>query len=294
MELSLTGTLFSALTGCCLALFYLLNKQVSVAGKPLVVVLWIFGWHLPLIAGWLILSASDLHFTPHYLIPGGILLALSLLGNILTLKALSLSPFSLMVPILGLSPVFTSLFGIVLLDEWPSLLQWFGIMMAVLGLFVLYAPEDRPWDIFSFWSAFVRERGARYMAVAALIWAISAPLDKLALRDASPSLHAMLLFGSFTLVLLIWLLGKGDLRTYPIARSYWPLLAATGTIGALCTLFQLLALQETPAGPFEAIKRVIGQMLALALGFLLLREPLTRPKLIGIAILSIGVPLVVL
>ena len=293
MDLSLMGTLFSALTGCALAMFYLLNKQVAGAGKPLIVILWIFGWHLPLFLIWF-MASGELRFSPHYLLPGGILLGLTILGNILTLKAVSLSPFSLMVPVLGLSPVFSSLFGIVLLNEWPSALQWVGISLSVIGVLVLYAPEERPWDILAFWPGFMRERGARYMAIAALIWALSAPLDRLALRDASPALHALLIFGSFTLIFLFWLSWRGDLRIYPIARQYWPLLILTGCVGALCTLFQLLALQHTPAGPFEAIKRVMGQLLALGLGYMLFKEPLSRPKLAGIAILSVGVPLIVL
>jgi drug/metabolite transporter (DMT)-like permease len=293
MDLSLIGILFSALTGCALALFYLLNKQVAGTGKPLVVVLWIFGWHLPLFLVWFLLSGEP-YFSPHYFLPGGVLLALTIIGNLLTLKAISLSSFSLMVPVLGLSPVFSSLFSIILLNEWPSAPQWLGIVLSVIGVLVLYAPEDRPWDIFSFWPGFRRERGARYMAVAALIWALSAPLDRLALRDASPSLHALLIFTGFTLVFLFWLSWRGDLRAYPMARQHWPLLILTGCVGAVCTLFQLLALQHTPAGPFEAIKRVMGQLLALGLGYVLYKESLSRPKLAGIAILSIGVPLIVL
>lgn len=293
MELSWLGFLFSMLTGFALASFYLLNKQVAGFGKPLIIILWIFGWHLPVFWGWLAVS-DQLHITAGYIVPGLILLALTILGNVLTLQAVSLSPFSLMVPILGLSPVFTTLFSIVLLGEWPAATQWLGIILAVIGVLVLYAPPEKPWDIFSFWPRFVQERGARYMAGAALIWALCAPLDKLALREATPALHALLIFSSFTLIFLFWLSWRGDLRVYPIARKFWPLLILTGFVGGLCTVFQLLALQHTPAGSFEAIKRVMSQLLALGLGYLLFKEELTRAKLAGIAILSVGVPLIVL
>lgn len=281
------------LTGFALASFYLLNKQVANFGKPLIVVLWIFGWHLPVFWAWL-LTTPSLHLSAGYALPGIILLGLTILGNLLTLRAVSLSPFSLMVPILGLSPVFTTLFGIVLLGEWPSISQWLGIILAVVGVLVLYAPPEKPWALFSFWPRFVQERGARYMAGAALIWALCAPLDKLALREASPALHALLVFSAFTLIFLFWLTWRGDLRIYPIVKRHWPLLIATGLLGGLCTVFQLLALQHTPAGAFEAIKRVMSQLLALGFGSILFKEELSRAKLAGIVILSIGVPLIVL
>jgi drug/metabolite transporter (DMT)-like permease len=293
MELSFAGVLFSMLTGLTLACFYMLNKKAARVGKPLLVIGWVFICHIPVFLLWACLN-QPLHVRPGYFVPGTAVMALSVAGNVLSIRALSQSPFSMMMPILGLSPVFAALLGVPLLHEWPSTIQWIGIVMAVLGVLTLYAPPERPWDIVSFWSGFMRERGAIGMAAAALTWAMSAPMDRLALRLADPQFHALYVFTGVVIALLSWLLLSGGLPTTPIPKRFWPLLLVTGALGGLSYTLQLTALQTMPAGPFEAIKRVASQLLALVFGAALFGEKMTRPKMAGIAILCIGVPLIVL
>ncbi len=292
MELSFIGTSYSIMTGLILAVFYMLNKKLAYAGKPLPVIFWVFILHLPIFILWVCVKPPH-YVTLQYFLPGFAVIFLTVAGNLLTIRALSLSPFSLMIPVLGLSPVFASLIGIPLLHEWPNPLQWIGILLAVLGVFWLYAPVERPWAVFSFWPSFIQERGALSMAIAAFLWAMSAPMDRLALRQADPQFHALFVFTGFVIALFIWLSVQGEMPDRPIERRYWPLLLITAAVGGLHYMMQLLALQHTPAGPFEAIKRVISQMMALAIGYFLFQEKITKPKLIGIAILSLGVPLIV-
>jgi S-adenosylmethionine uptake transporter len=291
--MSLLGLFYSTLTGLTLATFYMFNKKAARVGRPLPVIFWIFAAHLPVYIVWM-LMAKNVHVTPAYFLPGLGVVALTLAGNFLTIRALSLSPFSLVVPVLGLSPVFTSLIGIPLLHEWPTGLQCVGIILAVLGVLWLYAPPERPWDIFSFWGNFIKERGAVPITFAALMWSLSSPMDKLALRQADPQFHALFVFTAFVLALALMLGLRGEFRVQGISRSDWKLLAVTGGFGGLSYMMQLMALQNAAAGPFEAIKRVMSQLLALGFGYFLFGEKITKPKLIGIAILSVGVPLIVL
>jgi len=291
--MSLLGLFYSTLTGLTLATFYMFNKKAAHAGRPLPVIFWIFAGHLPVFIVWMLLAKSS-RVTPAYFLPGLSVIALTFAGNFLTIRALSLSPFSLVVPVLGLSPVFTSIIGIPLLHEWPSAVQWFGITLAVLGVLWLYAPPEKPWDILSFWENFVREKGALPITLAALMWSMSSPMDKLALRQADPQFHALFVMTGFVLSLGILLGARGEFRVQGIARADWKLLAVTGTLGGLSYVMQLMALENAAAGPFEAIKRVMSQLLALGFGYCLFSEKITQPKLIGIVILSVGVPLIVL
>jgi drug/metabolite transporter (DMT)-like permease len=293
MEQSFVGIWFSIATGVALAFYYTLNKKVTRAGSPMQIIFWIFAAHLPPLLAWAWLK-EPLYITWGYFLPGMGVLALTVAGNLLTIRALSLSPFSLMIPVMCLSPVFTTLIGIPLLHEWPSSTQWIGIVLAVLGVLWLYAPPERPWDIFSFWPNFFREKGAVSMSLCALSWSISAPMDKLALRHADPAFHALFVFSGLVIFLFIYLSWRDEWKKAPIQRSFWPYLAAVGAAGATADILQLFALMHTPVGTFEAIKRVISQLLALGIGYFLFKEEMTLPKIIGIVIISIGVPMIVL
>lgn len=286
------GVFFSLLTGIALTFYYMFNKKVAVAGDPLQIIFWVFAMHLPPILIW-VAASWPLQVGWEYFLPGMGVLTLTVTGNLLAIRALSLSPFSLVVPVMCLSPVFTSLIGIPLLQEWPSVTQWLGIFLAVAGVLQLYAPKERPWDIFSFWPAFFKERGAPSMALSALSWAVSSPMDKLALRHASPAFHAFFVFSGLVIFLFIWLSLRGEWRAAPIPRVFWGLLAVTGACGAAADILQLFSLLHTNAGTFEAIKRVVSQVMALGIGVFLFKEQMTKPKIIGIAIISIGVPMIV-
>jgi len=293
MPTPLIGILLCLADGTALAFYYALNKTVTRAGSPLQIIFWIFATHLPPLFLWAALSLP-LHIGWGYVLPGLGVLILTVLGNLMAIRALSLSPYSLMLPVMCLSPVFTSLLGIPLLHELPTSQQWIGIVLAVTGVLWLYAPPERPWDIFSFWPCFFRERGALSMATSALCWSLCAPMDKLALRYAEPAFHATFIFSGLVVFLFVWLTARGEWRKAPIARPYWVLLVATGTIGAAADILQLFALLHASAGTVEAVKRVTSQVLGLMIGYLLFREQLTKPKMIGIAVICVGVPMIVL
>lgn len=293
MHTSILGIFLSLATGLAIAFYYTLNKKVTRAAPPLQIIFWIFAAHLPplFIWGWL---SAPLHADAGYVLPGLSVLGLTVAGNLLTIRALALSPFSLIIPVMSLSPVFSSLIGIPLLQEWPSQTQWLGISLAVLGVMWLYAPADKPWHVFAFWAAFIRERGAPAMALSALSWSLSAPMDKLALRHADPAFHALFVFTGLVVFLFIWLTARGEWRNAPIAPMYRGWLAGVGAAGATADMIQLFALQQIEVGSFEAIKRVTSQLIALGLAYFMFQEKLTKPKMIGIAIICVGVPLIVI
>ncbi len=293
MDASPTGLLLSSATGLVLGAYYTLNKKVSGAGNPLQIIFWIFASHLPPIALWLALHGGS-SVDPWYFLPGLCVLILTVGGNFFTVRALSFSPLNLMMPVMCLSPVLTVLIAIPLLGELPSFHQSVGIALAVVGVLWLYAPPERPWDLLAFWKNFLQERGALPMLFSALCWSLSAPMDKLALRHADPAFHALFVFSGLSIFVYFWIRARGEWDSTSIPRRFWFLLLATGAAGAITDILQLFALLHTPVGMFEAMKRVLSQVFALGLAAWLFHERLTRPRLIGITIITISVPLVVL
>ena len=293
MQQSSFGILFSLLDGLALACFYTFNKKISRAGSPLQIIFWICATHLPPLLVWAALSLP-LHVNADYFLPGMGVVVLTVFGNLLSIRALSLSPFGLMMPVMCLSPVFTSLIGIVLLHEWPMAHQWVGIVLAVLGVLWLYVPPEKPFSVFSFWPQFFRERGAVSMVASALCWSLSAPMDKLALRHADPAFHATFVFSGLVIFLFIWLSLRKEWSTSPIAKNYWGLLFLTGAAGAAADVLQLFAVINAPVGTVEAIKRVASQVIGVGVSVFLFHEGMNLPKTIGMIIICIGVPMIVL
>ena len=287
------GLFLSFLDGLALTGFYSFNKKISRSGSPLQIIFWICATHLPPLFIWAAFNLP-LRFSAGYFLPGMGVVLLTVLGNVLSIRALSLSPFGLMLPVMCLSPVFTSLIGIPLLHEWPGGQQWIGIVLAVLGVLWLYAPPEKPFNVFSFWPRFFRERGAISMTASAFCWSLSAPMDKVALQYAEPAFHAIFVFSGLVIFLFIWLSWRKEWTTAPIARRYWGLLFLTGATGVAADICQLFAVLHTSVGTVEAIKRVTSQVAGVGVSLFFFKEQMTLPKIIGLTIICIGVPLIVL
>jgi drug/metabolite transporter (DMT)-like permease len=80
--------------------------------------------------------------TPGYWVPGFASLAINLFGNWLFIRALAIAPYSLVMPLLCLTPVFTTLLAIPVLHELPGPRQLAGVALIVAGALWLNWPED--------------------------------------------------------------------------------------------------------------------------------------------------------
>jgi drug/metabolite transporter (DMT)-like permease len=286
--MTLTGLLFSLLTGLCVAVFESLRKK-AVQGNPALPVLFgLLAAHLPFLALWCGLDGAFALPPSSYFPPALASLAAVLMAQLLFTRAMQLSPISLLIPILSLVPVFAALMAIPLLGEIPDFIQWVGIFVIVAGVLAVYAPEDQPLAFHKVLAGFRGEAGAPIMLLAAFVIAATVPFDKIALRSAPASLHALLQISGMVLVLMLYLISRGQFRRQGLpSQSVWLyVIAALFDTGFY--IFQLQAIQMIPVGLFEAIKRGSLQLATIALGFFLFREAVTRPKLIGVAIITIG------
>ncbi|MEQ8509686.1 MAG: EamA family transporter [Rhodospirillaceae bacterium] len=247
---------------------------------------------IPVIGGWVLVMGSFTLQQGYWTL--GVITALAgLFANLLFLMALRVSSLSLTVPVLGLVPVFTTVFGALALNEIPTGQQTLGIVLAVLGLLTLYLPEDdlNPVHVFS---RFATDTGARYMLGVAVLWSATAPLDKASMALSSPATHAFVQVCLISAALMVYIAVTGRTRAIAISRQALTPAALSSLTAGIAYGSQLVAYQLTLVGVVESLKRVIGLLSALLLGAILLHEPLTKPKLVGIALMIIGVPLIIL
>jgi drug/metabolite transporter (DMT)-like permease len=246
---------------------------------PLIVLLTLSS--VPLFGIWLVREGMPA-IGPGYWLPALTSLALNVFSNLAFIHALRLSPLSVTVPLLSLTPVFAAGMAIPLLGERPAPVQIVGILLVVAGAFVLHWPGKEK-----------LERGALWAVAVSFAWSLTIPLDKLAVESSNAPFHATALCAGVGLAVLVILMGQGRLRELADvgkARGAFALCLG-GSVLALA--LQFIAFQLVWVSLIETIKRGVGNLSALLMGRFLFGEPITSRKLFALGLMAAGVALVV-
>lgn len=127
-------------------------------------------------------------------------LPLELIAMWLYMLAIRDSPLSLTLPYLAFTPVFNTLTGYLLLGETVSWKGFSGILLIVLGAWLLNleAAQGRPGlNMLAPFRAITRKRGSRLMLMVAAIYSVTSVTSKGALLQVTPAF-----FGPFYFVVL--------------------------------------------------------------------------------------------
>ena len=112
-------------------------------------------------------------------------LPLEIVSIILYIKALRLSPLSLTLPFLALTPVFLIFISYIILGERVSFAGSVGILFIAAGSYTLNISKIKE-GIFEPLRAITKERGSVFMIGVALIYSLTSSLGKLAIKHSSP------------------------------------------------------------------------------------------------------------
>jgi drug/metabolite transporter (DMT)-like permease len=265
------------------------------AGKirpmPLVVLVTLAA--VPIFLAWLLIDGVPA-VRLSYWMPALVSVALNVAANLAFFGALRGTALSIAIPLLSLTPVFTTLLAIPLLQQQPTWLQGLGIVLVVAGAFALGLPADGPLSPAAAWRAWRSDRTALWMLVVALLWSLTVPLDKLAMDSASGPLHGLVLnagVGGVVALMLVARRRTGELAD--VRRA--PLIFLFGVVvSALALGLQLLAIQKIWVGLVETLKRGIGNGMAVVLGYLVFREAITARKLAAVGLMVVGVALILM
>ncbi|MEM8963906.1 MAG: DMT family transporter [Acidobacteriota bacterium] len=255
----------------------LVLAAVLVTAQVPATLLWVTfdGWYLPANAYWL---------------PGLASLLLNVVATFGYLVAVHRSPISATVPLLALTPVFSTLFAMPVLGEIPGPWVWLGVILVVVGALTLNArPGTHPLR------SLLHEPGAPYMVLVAVCWSITPAFDKIALRHAISSHHAFVLSAGTAIVFIIATVrigGLGTARRLCTESPWWVMVAGTGAVVAI--LLQLWAIQIAWVGLVETVKRGLGGFAALLFGALLFAESIDRRQMLAVVVMVVGVALVLL
>src|SRR4051794_8901809 len=171
--------------------FDLLRKLLVREVAPVALLFLLTAGTVPLFAVWLAIGGAAAP-RPGYLVPALASVLLNVVANLLFLNGMRQAPISVSVPLLSLTPVFTTLTAIPLLGERPSVLGVVGILLVIAGAIWLNWPRQSrqspgPGEVRG------SLKGAMMVAGTALLWSLTPPLDKLAVERASAPFHALVL-----------------------------------------------------------------------------------------------------
>ena len=300
LPLTLLGP--GAALGCGLAYLAVDYLRKVVDAPPPQILLVFIGLQIPVLAGWAWFSGDFARPSPiaaGYWVPGLADIAAGIGANLLYLLALRRSPLSLMIPLLALIPGVTLILSGVLLGEWPTVRQSTGIAIVVTGLFTLYSaaePGTAHRGVLAPLAAALhnlrRERGAPFMAGVVVLWSTTPALDKLCIAQSSVGLHGLIQVAAISALIALWMLARGGVAAFRVNEKARRPLVVAGILGGAGYVLQLAAYQLMLVAASELIRRVSGMLGALVVGRLALSEPLSMPKVAGVVIIAVGLPLV--
>jgi drug/metabolite transporter (DMT)-like permease len=216
-----------------------------------------------------------------------IALPLEIVSIILYMKALKLSPLSLTLPFLSLTPVFAIVTSYVMLGEKVSLQGIAGILFITVGGYILHLHELRD-GIYEPVKAIAKEKGSVLMVIVALIYSITSSLGKIAIIHSSP-----LFFGATYMIFLtlffapvaLWK-GRQDIKDF-ITRRYYRGTVIPGILYTLMVASHMTAISLTKVAYMISLKRT-SVLMGILYGYFLFRERHIKERLAGAIIMSIG------
>jgi drug/metabolite transporter (DMT)-like permease len=220
-----------------------------------------------------------------------IALPLEILAIVLYTKALKISPITLTMPFLSLTPLFLIITAYFILDERVSLWGSIGIFFIAGGSYTLNLHKVRL-DLLGPIRAIVKERGSLLIIIVAFIFSFTSTLGKMAIDHSSP-----VFFGSFYFILVTLLftpiaITKNRGRIVITKNDIGPL-ASIGITYALMIIFHMLALSMTEVAYMISVKR-LSLLFSVMYGYLLFREKRIVERTIGSSLMLTGFVLIIL
>lgn len=202
-------------------------------------------------------------------------------------RALAASPLYLSMPFTAFTPLFLIPVAWVLLDELPGPLAVVGILLVFAGGYGIHLRGGNPLRPLV---NLVREPGTRYMLIAALIWSISATVEKVAVRSSSPSFYAVSIGALLTLGYgaVVLLRHRTRLRGW---MGDWRPPLILGAITGVMALSQFTALLSLPVSIVIAFKRA-GVIVSVLVGYWAFGEERIGQNLAMTLVIVAGVALI--
>ncbi|MFO8078264.1 MAG: EamA family transporter, partial [Thermoplasmatota archaeon] len=203
-------------------------------------------------------------------------------ATIFYMKSIKLADLSISVPLLAFSPLFLLFTSPLLVGEFPNQYGLIGVLLIVLGSYMLNI-KKRSKGIIEPFRALIKEKGPRFMLLVAVIWSISANIDKIGVKNSTPFfwITMMAVFVSLSLFpIVIFRFPKNRKKTKNWITTLFPI----GLIYGLTILNQMIAINLTLVSYVISIKRT-STILVVIWGYLIFKEKNIKNRIAGAVIM---------
>lgn len=211
--------------------------------------------------------------------------AINTVTSVLYMHAVQIAPLSLVLPIVTLSPVFMLVTSPFINHEMPSWLGVLGILLTTCGTYALNLHKTSE-GVFAPITSLWKEEGTRSMLIVAVLWGVSAPLDKLAIKHADPYWYTAVSHSILAIVLFPFMLRFGQTKLAMSQRGL-KYLVPIGLLSAASSLCQFMAFSMILVPYAVGIKRT-SVLWGVLFGKLVFKEDKIRARLVAALLMVAG------
>jgi uncharacterized membrane protein len=130
------------------------------------------------------------------------------------------------------------------------------------------------------------------MILVSLLWALSAPFDKMAVASMNVASHGLFQSVLITIIYFLYLLSRKELKYLADFKKVSVSISFGALVSCLALGLQFYAYQLMKVSVFESIKRAIALFTAMLISIIYFKEKITLLKTIGVVLIIIGASLI--
>ena len=211
---------------------------------------------------------------------------LDIIALLLYMKAIKVSPLSLTLPFLSLTPVFLIGTSYVILGEKPDKSGFIGIILVVIGSYLLNVHTISR-GVFEPFKAIAKEQGSVLMIVVAFVFSIGVCFGKIAVQHSNPAFFSVIYIFLLSLFLFIVVsfkskhfLSKSISRPVPFVFI--------GMLIAIMIITHLKAISLIEVSYMVSVKR-LSILFGVLYGVMFFKETNIKERFLGATVMVAGI-----
>lgn len=214
--------------------------------------------------------------------------SINILTTVLYMKALKYSELSLVKPITTFTPLFLLITSPLIVGEIPSFLGLCGVILIVLGAYILNIKQIRK-NFSAPLKALFKEKGVKLMFIVAFLWSISSNFDKIGVTSSSPIFWIIAIHVFISICLFPFAYKKLCKKRF---KDSVKILIPLGFVSGISLLCQMIAIKLALVAYVISIKRT-SSIISVIFGYLFLNEKNVKERFFGAFIMVVGVIFIV-